>query len=1006
MPAPIFGTPGTLDSTAGVNAEPGIPADVHDGTMVLGIMSIVSNVNPAAGSGFSMKYDSEAMGATANPNIFVQWKRATGDEGPGTYTWPTETAFGQLNAQVWPVENEEDDADPFFTSASALRTAATSTYGTVALNDVPAGATLVWVGAQGGIRQTSGPAGWERVSTAGVDLQQHVFVLEDYAGGDPSVSGVVYIGGNTSNTVLLFAILPSADVPKQGSASGGHTWTGSASGEAVHSGSASGGHAWGGSADGESGGSSGSASGGHAWSGSASGSAVHSGSASGGHQWFGTAEGPFPPTEYIEDWADLNDVNDTGVQVSGNRLYSIDSAGQHGYTKALDFPPDGIWREQQLIYNEAGTPAPVIKLGFSCGDPNTGVTETDPDALGIVMEFGTRARDSFKGSNLSGVAILDETIVGVGPTTTEPLLFTIDATENDYSFALKAESATRAMISFRVSRADLADAGKVPTKLFAYIEDDRELSGSSLSPFIFQTGTLGPPETGTVAGQQIEGRVQHIVQTKPDDASPFTWWTATPPNMTDNTPVVIHIPQSLTGEGHDAWTDVRMEDVTRAIIEAGFVWVSSTDTTDRFANLIELGNYDDLVAHIESVIGGGRDLFTFGTSMGTMAAITLLARGVLPIRAVQTLGFAGSFRWLWDNVTEKRPEIIAAYGVAPDGSDLEAKTAGFDPLLSFVGDADFAGKGFRFNTGSTDAITPTELSDDMSTIVLDAGATEGVVTEYPGGHLDIDQYQGDDLVAFYLRHLSTPEGSASGGWTASGTASGSAARSGSASGGWQAGGLASGEHEAAGSASGGHEWAGTASGERDSAGSATGGHEWGGTATGSIAHRGVASGAHEWSGSAGGEVERAGSASGSHVWSGSAQGFNGDVNFATGAWVAGGSATGSHEAQGSASGGHEWSGSASGSKPHSGSASGGWEAGGTASGERQSSGSASGDHEWGGTAVGSKPHAGSASGGHEWGGTASGVSTPLTIPRHPTATIRANRSGAGIRANRIGAHIE
>ena len=109
--------------------------------------------------------------------------------------------------------------------------------------------------------------------------------------------------------------------------------------------------------------------------------------------------------------------------------------------------------------------------------------------------------------------------------------------------------------------------------------------------------------------------------------------------MADDAPLIIHVPQSLTGDGHDAWTDVRMEPITAAIIDAGYMWASSTDTADRFGNQVELDNYLALHDWVMEHFGSNRDVYLFGTSMGTMACISRSSQAILR-RAYSDSGFS------------------------------------------------------------------------------------------------------------------------------------------------------------------------------------------------------------------------------------------------------------------------------------------------------------------------------------------------------------------------------
>jgi hypothetical protein len=469
-------------------------------------------------------------------------------------------------------------------------------------------------------------------------------------------------------------------------------------------------------------------------------------------------DGETVPGEHSEDWTDLAGVSSAGVTVANHRLYSTGALDKHGFVKAIDVPASSIWRYQQLIYNKAdGSPSPDVRLGVSCGAATTGFSDTDPDAVGWQLHFDTRTRSTFKGSGLSSVPIHQKEIAGpnLGNDLDGTFLFTIDADESWVSFALTRVGAPREIATFKLSRAELAREGKTISKIYASINDGRAQSGSSLSPFILQEGTLRPATNRTVGGQLIEGVAQHVINTSENETSPMSWYVSLPPGFHEHSPLVVHLPQSLTGDGDDFWTDVRYQPVTTALTNAGYALASSSDIRDRFGNQVELDNYRALHDWVMEHYGADRDVFLFSTSMGTVGAINLTGRGMLDARATATVGFAGGFDWLWNAMSgTKRTNIRAAYNFSglPTPDQLHQYTAGYDPLLSFVGSPVFAGKGFRFYTSAGDPTTPADLSEQMAEIVGAAGATEAGVVMAGGGHLDSSQFQGADLVSFYDRH--------------------------------------------------------------------------------------------------------------------------------------------------------------------------------------------------------------------------------------------------------------
>ncbi len=144
------------------------------------------------------------------------------------------------------------------------------------------------------------------------------------------------------------------------------------------------------------------------------------------------------------------------------------------------------------------------------------------------------------------------------------------------------------------------------------------------------------------------------------------------------------------------------------------------------------------------------------------------------------------------------------------------------------------------------------------------------------------------------------QGSATGTWTTTGTATGRTERRGTAIGTWTAAGTGTGATARRGTAIAAHAWTGTATGTAPAIG----------------ASEGAATGSHTWTGSAQGMApaagESAGTATGTHAWTGTATGRRTSTGTASTGWTATGSATGRTTAGGTAAAAHTWAGTATG----------------------------------------------------------------------------------------------
>lgn len=159
------------------------------------------------------------------------------------------------------------------------------------------------------------------------------------------------------------------------------------------------------------------------------------------------------------------------------------------------------------------------------------------------------------------------------------------------------------------------------------------------------------------------------------------------------------------------------------------------------ADLLDLYNYVNARHPISKVI-------LVGASMGGLATANAISKNTVPnvvggyfIDAV--LNLADQYA----NATYTA-SIKTAYGIASDGSDYAAKTAGYDPYLAAAGT--FA-KRLRFVASTTDtSVNKANNTDLFVSKVASSSIEEGVVTHL-GGHLTGYAAAPDDLAAFVER---------------------------------------------------------------------------------------------------------------------------------------------------------------------------------------------------------------------------------------------------------------
>jgi hypothetical protein len=454
--------------------------------------------------------------------------------------------------------------------------------------------------------------------------------------------------------------------------------------------------------------------------------------------------------EVTETWADQAGVNAAANgQVVANRWYADNNTAPGGFTKAISVPATGRWRLQTLMYHKAGGAASFY-FGVDCGTSGHALAANDPDTI-VIGISNANARNKVMGANLTGGGVTNEaaTTLGSNPTVDRTYLVTIDADDIWLTLTMKAVGVIGDLHSWRVRRSQLAAAGKTVNNIYVYLTDARGSAGSGLGPFILSTGTLQPTRTKTLASQTIEGAEFRIRNTS-QDAAGVQWLYALPKAYDPRkpSPVVLWAHQSLTGAAVDPWEESRVQPVTQALLDAGFI-VAAVSTTDNYGNETETDLYLELYKHLRGNFNTG-PLFWYGASMGALTMFNAISHREWPTpAAAAAVGGAYDLRDVYD-LPAYTAAVQAAYGIAGDGSDYDAKTAGYDPILR--DGSDFRGVPVRLYTSADDTVQPPAGSEAFADLV-EPYAPEAAVVYGSGAHLDASQYQAADVVSFFTRYL-------------------------------------------------------------------------------------------------------------------------------------------------------------------------------------------------------------------------------------------------------------
>jgi hypothetical protein len=192
-------------------------------------------------------------------------------------------------------------------------------------------------------------------------------------------------------------------------------------------------------------------------------------------------------------------------------------------------------------------------------------------------------------------------------------------------------------------------------------------------------------------------------------------------------------------------TETLKWDCVRATIDAGYI-ISATNGHGGLGDDACLADNESLYSYCDATYNITR-VVAWGQSMGGMATLNDMVNGVIPYKG-SLLCYAGcDLRWMYDNGFSAN--IKSAYGIAGDGSDYDAKTAGHDPVLMSADD--YIGFRLRFYASAGDAvISKTHNTDEMETLVA-AHATECVVVACTGTHGDPSHFVPTEYVDFFDR---------------------------------------------------------------------------------------------------------------------------------------------------------------------------------------------------------------------------------------------------------------
>lgn len=370
-------------------------------------------------------------------------------------------------------------------------------------------------------------------------------------------------------------------------------------------------------------------------------------------------------SSFTESWANFNNwvlPGTPGLQISNGAVYSNNGATGAGANHSFVV---GVAQNMRAVFNLNVPSIPsggVLVIGVSS------------DTAGSVPTAGAaKARGLYLSS--AGVTQWDQ---GSGQ---QVLSSTISA--GTYMCVIEADSVYLSVVMTRTDgskeyRARWGRSGFNINNLFIFNSDSRQLGGMSIGPV---GAKMAHATVSPRAG--IEG-VGGTVFWTGDSALTHSFRVVLPPNYESRSPS----PLAIMFHGAGTLGEVVFADdpnstyIPNALTAAGFIVASAQymPYQNSWGSQNAVDTYTALYKYV-------RDNFNIGSvaihchSMGGTESLNCLARNIIP----------GVVSWSGTSVTANlgfnytsalfKTDITNAYGIASDGSNYAAMTAGFDPIL-------------------------------------------------------------------------------------------------------------------------------------------------------------------------------------------------------------------------------------------------------------------------------------------------------------------------------------
>lgn len=375
------------------------------------------------------------------------------------------------------------------------------------------------------------------------------------------------------------------------------------------------------------------------------------------------------PTQYIERWTDLSKwvMSDTPLQVSNGKAYSTATGGAlSGAAYPISLAANETMRAVVQVNQVAGGGSGTIVVGVGKDAPGAFPASGLTNCFGIGLGASSSAQHlRYNGGSTEQLGVL---------ATTGPWTFTITV---DLNYASVVARSADGLTEYR-GRWARSTIGSI-NNITIFCSDARALTGQSFGPIgIRRAVATMTPRAG------VEG-VLPSVQWSQLGTSGYRIALPTSYDSRVPNPAVLMFHGSASDETH--WGDNgNGRGVANAFLDAGYVVIGASHTTNRitFGAQMSLDAYVTAFMEAAKLYNLGSVVF-YGNSMGGIESLLSLAEGRIPgvvawIGSVPTASLDAMWN-LTPGYLDRIEHIRTAYGIAADGSDYAAKTAGHDPMM-------------------------------------------------------------------------------------------------------------------------------------------------------------------------------------------------------------------------------------------------------------------------------------------------------------------------------------